>query len=331
MGLGFQSDKGLAEYERLAVAAESLGFDVLSVYGDLYFQPPLVALAAMARVTRRVRLGPACLNPFMLHPVEIAAQTALLERISGGRSFLGLARGAWLGPLGDRQGPSAVAEAAELVAMLLRNDRSGFTGRSFRLPAGVGLEQGPLRPGVPLMIGTWGPRLAGIAGRIADEVKVGGSANPAMVPVMRARIGAAASGPATTRRVGLVIGAVTVVAEDGRAARALAREEVVGYLDVVGALDPTVELEPDLLGRVRARLGEGDRRGAAALVPDEVLARFAFAGTPAEVAAQAAAVYQAGADRVDFGTPHGLRPEEGIRLLGEQVLPALAGLGRGRG
>ena len=58
-GLGLQSDKTVAEYERLAVMAERLGFDVLSVFGDLWYQPPLGALLSVARVTETVRLGPA--------------------------------------------------------------------------------------------------------------------------------------------------------------------------------------------------------------------------------------------------------------------------------
>jgi 5,10-methylenetetrahydromethanopterin reductase len=33
---------------------------------------------------------------------------------------------------------------------------------------------------------------------------------------------------------------------------------------------------------------------------------------------------RAGVARVEFGTPHGLDPMAGIRLLGEQVLPSLA-------
>jgi len=31
----------------------------------------------------------------------------------------------------------------------------------------------------------------------------------------------------------------------------------------------------------------------------------------------------AGAARIEFGTPHGLTEAEGLRLLGEQVLPLL--------
>ena len=78
------------------------------------------------------------------------------------------------------------------------------------------------------------PRGAALAGEIADEVKVGGSANPAVVPVIRDRVaaGALAAGrsPAEIR---VVLGAVTVVDRDGAAARRRARAEVARYLAAV--------------------------------------------------------------------------------------------------
>jgi hypothetical protein len=48
----------------------------------------------------------------------------------------------------------------------------------------------------------------------------------------------------------VALGAVTVVDEDGPAARTLARTEVAMYLAVVAELDPTVQIEPDLIARV---------------------------------------------------------------------------------
>ncbi len=325
-GLGFQSDKAIADYERLAAAAESYGFDVVSVFGDLWYQPPIVALLAMARATSRVRLGPACLNPFTLHPVEIAGQMRALAAASSGRAYLGLARGSWLEALGidQRRGVSAVQEAVAVVSALLRGDTSGTQGERFALPAGESLRGGPLPWRVPLLVGTWGPRLARVAGAIADEVKLGGSANPAMVPLLRRWVddGAAAAGR-QPGAVGLVIGAVTVVDEDGAAARRRAREECAMYLEVVGALDRTLEVPPEVLSGIRRHLAAGERSAAGAMVPGELLARFAFAGTPGEVAEQAAGLLEAGVDRIEFGTPHGLSDDEGVRLLGGKVLPAL--------
>jgi 5,10-methylenetetrahydromethanopterin reductase len=106
-------------------------------------------------------------------------------------------------------------------------------------------------------------------------------------------------------------------------ARARARQEVVMYLDVVGALDPTFEVPESLLDQVRHQLRASGTEAAARLIPDEVLDRFAFAGTPAAVAEHAVKVLEAGADRVEFGTPHGTSDDRGLELLGAKVLPAL--------
>ena len=103
LGLGLQSDQPLGEYGELAATVEEAGFASVCVFNDLWFQPPLAALLEIARATSRVRLGPACLNPFTLHPVEIAGQVAMLDEASGGRGFLGLASGAWLDELGSHR------------------------------------------------------------------------------------------------------------------------------------------------------------------------------------------------------------------------------------
>ena len=326
VSIAFQSDKTAADYAALARQAEAYGFDAASVYGDLLYQPPIGALLVMAQATARIRLGPASVNPYTLHPVEIAGQIALLDAISGGRAYLGLARGAWLDALGLVQARpiTTMREAVAVVRHLLAKQRVPFEGAVFRLSAQHVLQYDVLRPAVPLLIGTWGPRLAALAGEVADAVKIGGSANPAMVPVLRARI---AAGAAAVGRdpgaVGIVLGAVTVVDEEGAAARWLAKREVARYLPIVARLDPTVCIEPDLLARIAAAVRREEWQAAAALVPDDLLARFAFAGTPPDLIAQAEAIFAAGAARVEFGTPHGLTAARGLQLLGEHVLPAL--------
>ena len=108
-----------------------------------------------------------------------------------------------------------------------------------------------------------------------------------------------------------------------RAAGARAKREVALYLPIVAELDPTVALEPELVRRLQQAAAVYDFEAAAALVSDELLTRFAFAGTPDEVADHAATLFAAGASRVELGTPHGLTPENGLRLLGTRVLPGL--------
>lgn len=326
IGLGLQSDKRAGDYARLARRAEGHGFDVLSVFGDLMYQPPIFPLLEMAAATERVRLGAACLNPYSAAPYEIAGQLAALDLASHGRAYLGLARGTWLGAVGIAQPRplTALAEAAEVVYRLLGGDPDGFEGRMFRLAPGTRLRYPVHRPRPPLLLGAWGPKGAALAGRIADEIKVGGSANPAMVAVIRERLGhGAAAAGRDPAEVGVVLGAVTVVDTDGAAARARARTEVAMYLAVVADLDPTVEIPADLLARVKERVDSGRHEAAGRLIPDDLLDLFAFSGDPEQVAAQAQALIDAGVRRVEFGTPHGLTDDGGVELLGTAVLPLL--------
>jgi 5,10-methylenetetrahydromethanopterin reductase len=326
IGLGLQSDKRAGDYVRLAVSAERYGFDVLTVFGDLMYQPPLFPLLEMAGVTERVRLGAACLNPYSMAPYEIAGQVAALDLASHGRAYLGLARGTWLRAVGIEQPRplTALREAAEVVYRLLRGDTGGFAGEVFTLAAGTALRYPVWRADPPLLLGTWGPGGAALAGRIASEIKVGGSANPAMVAVIRdrVRVGTVHAGR-PDGAVGIVLGAVTVVDRDGTAARARARTEVAMYLAVVAGLDPTVELPADLVGRVTALVDAGQHEAAGRLIPDDVLDLFAFSGTPEQVAAQAQALIDAGVGRVEFGTPHGLTDAGGVDLLGAEVVANL--------
>ena len=85
-GVGLRGDRRASEYGRLGRLAEELGFDVVSVFADLGFQPPLQPLLEVAAATDRVSLGPACLNPYTMHPVEIAGQVAALDAASNGRA-----------------------------------------------------------------------------------------------------------------------------------------------------------------------------------------------------------------------------------------------------
>jgi 5,10-methylenetetrahydromethanopterin reductase len=88
-------------------------------------------------------------------------------------------------------------------------------------------------------------------------------------------------------------------------------------------LDPTLGIEPELLSRIHDASARYDFEQVGRYISDDVLRRVAFAGTPDEVAEQAAHLFAAGVQRVEFGTPHGLTTAEGLRLLGEFVLPAL--------
>ncbi len=329
VSIALQTDKRAADYIALARLIDAFDFDAVTVYCDAPFQPSYGPLLLMAPHLKRARLGPAAIAPARMHPIDIAAQAALLETLAPGRTYIGLARGAWLEDYGIHEAAhplQAIREAADVVRYLLGGASGGYNGHVYKLAAHVHAPY-PLPQALPpLLIGSWGKRLCALAGEIADEVKVGGSTNPDLVPVIAGYI--AAGEQAANRApgsVGLVFGAVTVVDEDRAAARLAARHAAALYLPVVAPLDPTVSVEPELVERLRAAANAGDLDGAAALISDDLLDRFAFSGNAADLIRQAEGLFAAGVRRVEFGTPHGLVSERGIRILGDDVLPALRG------
>ena len=333
-GVGFGGTLPPGEYPALAVRLEQFGFDVATVFGDLMMQPPAMALASMAQATSRIQLGVGCYTPWTLHPVEIAGQLAYLDQLSGGRAFMGIVRGAWLDQLSldTSRSLAAVTDTVAIVRLLLSGSEQGYAGHVYSVVPGTTPFYPVLRKAIPLMVGTWSPRLARFAGAHADQIQVGGCANPAMAPLVKqfAVPGEEEAGRAPGS-VDIVLTAVTVVDEDGDAARARARTEVALPFQVIAGLDRTLDVDPALLDKMETLLRSHQYAEAGALIPDDLLDKFTFAGTPEEVAAHAAAVYDAGATRIEFDSPFGLTPASGIELLGTRVLPILRGAGYGPG
>lgn len=326
VSIAFQTDKALAAYGPLAAQAEAYGFDGVSVYNDMLYQPAWLPLLEIAKATRRLRIGPAAVNPFTCHPVNLAANIALIDEASQGRAYLGLARGGWLDFVGLRPSApiTALREAFVAVRHLLSRSTEPLAGSIFPLAGGDSLRWEIARPDIPFLLGSWGEKTLAACLPYISEVKVGGSANPDAAAWMGGLIAQHRPGADPAGRdVGVVVGAVTVVDEDAAAARNLARREVALYLPIVAGLDPTVTVDPERLAGMSAAAARYDFDAAATFISDELLARFAFAGAPEDVAEQAAAIFAAGACRVEFGTPHGLTAASGLRLLGERVLPLL--------
>ena len=325
ISIAFQTDKPITAYGPLAATAEAYGFDGVTVYNDLLYQPAWLPLLEMARHTHRVRLGPAAVNPFTCHPLNIAGNIALIDEASQGRAYLGLARGGWLDFLGlePARPVTALREALECVRHLLTGSKEPYHGKIFSLAGGETLRW-PVRFDIPFLLGTWGPKTIDACLPHISEIKIGGTANPAVIPQIQAAITNAANhiGRDPTE-IGVAVGAVTVVDRDGQAARQLARREAALYLSVIAQLDHSLGIEPELLSRINEASACYDFEQVGSYISDDLLRRLAFAGTPDEVAQQAVELFEAGAGRVEFGTPHGLTKEEGMRLLGERVLPAL--------
>jgi alkanesulfonate monooxygenase SsuD/methylene tetrahydromethanopterin reductase-like flavin-dependent oxidoreductase (luciferase family) len=98
-----------------------------------------------------------------------------LDEISQGRFILGLGAGSrqpdfdFLGlPFDHRASKSE--EAIEIISSLLRTGHADYQGRSYQANDAYNLPRGPLAEtgGVPILIGTRGPRMLRLTARFAD-------------------------------------------------------------------------------------------------------------------------------------------------------------------
>lgn len=215
LSIAFQTDKPLNAYGELAAAAESYGFDGVSVYNDMLYQPSWLPLLEIARHTQRIRIGPASVNPFTSHPINIAGNLALVDAAGGGRAYCGFARGAWLEFVGlaPEKPISVLREALVCVRHLLRQDKTPLAGDHFPLQGDDSLRWENIRRDIPFLLGSWGPKTIRACLPLVGEVKLGGSANPGAVRWLKSFLRDHDADAA------VVCGAVTVVDEDPAAAR----------------------------------------------------------------------------------------------------------------
>jgi probable F420-dependent oxidoreductase len=213
------------EYVAMARAAEESGFDSIWIGDHLLYggdgrpeRGPWEAwtlLSALAAVTERVRLGPLVACAGFHPPGLIAKMAATIGEVSGGRFVLGLGAGwnerefrAFGIPYDHRV--SRFEESFAIVRGLLAGERVTLDGRFWSADDAVLLPQPSHRP--PLMIGSNGPRVLGIALPHADAwntwyADYGNSADG--FAALNERIGAAARDagrdPAAIRRSACVL------------------------------------------------------------------------------------------------------------------------------
>ena len=171
ISIAFQTDKSPAQYIALAKLVNQYDFGVVSVYCDAPFHPSYGPLLLMAPHIQRARLGPAAVSVSRMPPIDMAADTALLAQVAPGGAYLGIARGAWLEDHGIREVErpiQAIREAVEIVQYMLSGDTGGYVGEVYRLASHVRAPYPLPDAPVPIMIGTWGPKLCAVAGEIED-------------------------------------------------------------------------------------------------------------------------------------------------------------------
>ena len=167
ISIAFQTDKSAAQYRALAQLVNQYDFDAVSVYCDLPYHPGFAAALLMAPYLERARIGVAANPPARVHPLDMAAQAALLADVAPGGAYLGIARGAWLDDhaMHEPQPPiQAIREAIEVVRYMHAGKTGGYHGQVYRLAEHVRAPYPLPQTPIPILVGTWGRKLSIIAG-----------------------------------------------------------------------------------------------------------------------------------------------------------------------
>jgi 5,10-methylenetetrahydromethanopterin reductase len=325
-------------YARLA---DEAGFDSVWLNEDPEGWDAFAVLGALSRETTRVRLGTGVTNPFHRHPNLMAASAATLDRLSGGRAFLGIGRGQpeWYArALGIA--PLSPLPLLEETVELLEQWWSPPHRATAEGPLSVREWERSITPlgQLPIYLAAAGPKALDLAGRRADGVLFNALASPEYLAVAigRVRASAAAVGRAPNG-LAFFVNPVAHVTNDLESEL----ERNKGFIAIVHAL-PGMErlLEtpgfdiPAIIERVRRAMKteeilsrgggfpdlrrEGDLAAARRAIPTELVARLAAVGPLPVVRDRLRALAAIGATHV-FLDRRGLPPDAGDvgRLIGE--------------
>jgi probable F420-dependent oxidoreductase len=243
---GFSLPSGEVGFETTAAwarRAEELGFDSVWLSDHFFYTfaryggdpapipaiEPLTALAGLAAITSRVRLGTLVLCAPFRHPALLAKMAATIDRLSGGRLDLGLGTG-WFqeefdafgfrfGSIGERF--AALEDTLAAVSALQSGEPATYVGSSVVL-RDARMLPAPVNGRVPVWVGgKGGPRLLRLIAKYADGWNVVWRVDPddyaSRADAARAAFESAGRDPSTLR---LSVGLYTLVGADEDTVRA---------------------------------------------------------------------------------------------------------------
>jgi F420-dependent oxidoreductase-like protein len=205
----------------VARQAERLGFESIWLFDHFHTIPKptdeitfesFTALAALAAITSRVRLGHIVICSPFRNPGLTAKMISTMDAISGGRMELGIGAGwkrdEWLaygyGFPETRERLAILADHLEVITRMLDCDRHAhatYEGRHASVRDAINVPKPIQRPRVPIMVGGNGPNVTWrLAAKHADELNVDGMTPEELaeaLPVIRSRCGEIDRDPAS--------------------------------------------------------------------------------------------------------------------------------------
>jgi 5,10-methylenetetrahydromethanopterin reductase len=323
--LRLNNDRPVSEYIQLAQAAEAAGFDQFWVSDDLFLRSAPVILAAVACATHRIEIGTCIVNPYTIHPAEIAMMAATLDELSGGRFNLGLSSGAadflqWVG-ITPAKPRTAVLETVDAVNRLLSGQRAPCDGQFLQWRSEAYMRFTPARR-VPVYLGAMSPAMLRAIGAVAD----GGL--PLLFPpehyanvIAYIREGAALA----ARDVSDIDIAACVwasVSENREAAQDALKEKIAYYGHALSPLilEQMGLTRDDFATIERAVMTENNIEKAKSLVTPAMM-QIGIAGTTGDLIMRLERLVALGVNHISLGPPLGPDLAAALAAVGRDVIP----------
>jgi F420-dependent oxidoreductase-like protein len=185
----------VAAYEamtRVAQEAEALGFDSVWLYDHFHTVPQptqevtfecWTSMAALARDTKRVRIGQIVTCNSYRNPALLAKMASTVDVMSHGRLELGIGAGwyeheyrAYGYPYPD--GPERLRmlrEALQVILAMWTQEEAVFEGKYYQIRGAINQPKGVQKPHIPILIGGGGEKVTlKLVAQYADACNVGG-------------------------------------------------------------------------------------------------------------------------------------------------------------
>jgi len=283
-GICFDSDLPINTLTELAALADD------SDFGSLWIQEnertsTIVHAATLLQSTKRLVVGTGITSPFRRHPLTLATDTANLNELSNNRFILGLGAAERL--IKTFRIPAKSIDGMKDTLAIIRgvyaSDKFTYEGKVFS----VTTPQTRLAPKLRLYLGAIGPRMLDLTGKMADGLILSRRATFSRkytkyaIDRMQKAAKDAGRDLSSIDSVGFF---ETFVSKDGNEARRFAKK-TLGTYTIPGTPQIVLNFEDiskDEVEKVKTHHVKGNLNAAISSVTDNLVDKFALAGTPAE-------------------------------------------------
>ena len=329
VGVGFEEYLDSHAFLNLVRLTDKTNFSSLWIQeGDQRSSTSLATLALNSTV--RVKVGVGVTSPLRRHPQILAIEAATLNEISGGRFILGLGvASSAITNYGLETKPlSAMRDTFRIIRGLLSDEPSKFSykGEVFSLKAP---QKRLMMPRVPIYFGGIGPRMLDLAGEVADGLVMtrrgSFSVEYAKYAIERV-IKSAKRHKRDSSKIDFLAFFETCISENENSAIQFAKRVLGTYTipQTPSFVSNLAGIQKNEIMAVKEKYLNGDFAGAIGAVTDEMVDKFAIAGTPSRCLEKLEEF-----TKIGLKTPilyiHGPDKTIAAKLAAEQIVPKLTG------